>query len=120
MCLGPYKNDPDRTTHPRQDFILFSLLVSFGIYSTLLSILLCVFNDLITHNFSNDWEYFYLNPLNPGDLKTLNCIILSLLTSGASSMILFRFRSYFWCFEKIVEKAEPGQVGNLRFAISLG
>lgn len=106
MCLGPYKNDSDLATIPRDDFLIKSSLITFGIYSTILSLLFFVLN-----NFSLEkWIFFYLCPFNPDERIVLNCIVSSLLLSGTLSMILFRVRAWCRCCEKIVEKADSGQV----------
>ena len=110
MCLGPYNNDTDLATVPRDDFLMKSSLVSFGIYTTMLSSLFCVFNNLSGHVSWEKWEFLYLSPLNEEDKVVLNCIIVSLVLSGAMSMILFKVRTWCRCCEKIVEQADSGQV----------
>ena len=111
MCLGPYKNDPNLTTAPRHDFLKTSSLICFGIYSTILSSLLYVLNDFGGKllNFGK-WENLYMNPTDPDDLLKLNLIISSLIISGFLSLVLFRLRNKWRCCEKVLEKAEPGQV----------
>ena len=89
-----------------------SSLIIFGIYSTILSALLCVFNNLSGQVSWEKWEFLLLNPFNEDERFILNCILVSLILSGAMSMILFKARTWCRCCEKIVEKAYPGQVKN--------
>ena len=110
MCLGPFKNDSNLATVPRDDFLIKSSLLTYGIYSTMLSILLCVFNNLSGHVSWEKWEFLYLSPFNEDDRVKLNFIIGSLVLSGAMSMMLFKIRTWCRCCEKIVEQADSGQV----------
>ena len=110
MCLGPYKNDSDLATIPREDFLIKSSLITFAIYSTILSLLFSVLNNFSDFVSLEKWNFFYLCPFNPDDRIVLNCIVSSLLLSGTLSMILFRVRTWCRCCEKIVEKADSGQV----------
>ena len=89
MCLGPH-DAKSESLFSIQKFMTISSFLCFGIYTSVLTILLYAFNDANANIHFEKWEGLYMNPKDPDDLFKLNLMISSLIVSGFMSTVLLQ------------------------------
>ena len=104
MCSGPAKDDAVKS------LIFQSSVASSGVYTILLSTMLLIFNaNLYTEA---KWEYFYLNPTDPGELATLNALIASLIITGVISAVGYKIRAGLSCYRELEDRVKTENVSE--------
>ena len=102
MCSGSDKADENESDDDVRSFIFQSSVACSIVYTILLSTMLLIFNaNLYTEA---KWEYFYLNPTDPGELATLNALIASLIITAVISAVGYKIRMSFSCFRELEKR----------------